>query len=162
MFNRRRVSGVLRAPLPLLAQEDPVPCTPSVPLRTPCKPSDIKSSHLLVGVVHVEQREVVAVDVREPRLGLIRRLLHVARAHEHVGHREHRRHGEHLVGALKGGGHREHLAQLRVQRELRHQPACLRQVAVVVCKATPKKRETRGGVRARDKEGARRGFYGQV
>ena len=37
---------------------------------------------LLEGVVHVEQRQVVAVDVSEPQLGLVSLLLHLVGPHE--------------------------------------------------------------------------------
>lgn len=40
---------------------------------------------LLVGVVGVEQGEVVAVDVGELRLGFVRCLLRFFRPHEHLG-----------------------------------------------------------------------------
>lgn len=44
---------------------------------------------LLVGVVHVEQGEVVSVDVGKAGLGLVRRLHRLARPREDVGNRQH-------------------------------------------------------------------------
>mmetsp|Transcript_5353 Transcript_5353/g.18121 ORF Transcript_5353/g.18121 Transcript_5353/m.18121 type:complete len:398 (-) Transcript_5353:100-1293(-) len=87
---------------------------------------------VLPGVVHVEQGEVVPVHVVEARLGVVRRLLGLARAHEGVRPREHGHDGEHLVGAAQLGAVQEHLGHLRVHGELGHHGAELREVAVVV------------------------------
>jgi hypothetical protein len=51
----------------------------------------------LPGVVGVQQREVVAVDVREARFGLVRRALRLLGPHEDVGRGKHRDDGEDLV-----------------------------------------------------------------
>ena len=76
--------------------------------------------HLFVGVVGVEQRDVVAVRVCELRLGLVRRLGRLLGPHVHVGRRQHGRYGQGLVAAAELGGRHQHLGQLGVQRELRH------------------------------------------
>lgn len=65
-------------------------------------------------------------------LGLAAYLLLLPWAHEDVRDGKHGRDGQHLVGALEGRGHCQHLGQLWVQRELRHQASGRRQVAVVV------------------------------
>lgn len=46
-------------------------------------------AHLLVRVVHVEQREVIAVDVGKAGLGLVGGARRLARPHEYHGHRQH-------------------------------------------------------------------------
>mmetsp|Transcript_42442 Transcript_42442/g.117469 ORF Transcript_42442/g.117469 Transcript_42442/m.117469 type:complete len:343 (-) Transcript_42442:655-1683(-) len=75
---------------------------------------------VLPRMVHVEQRQVVAVDVLEARLGLVRSARRLARPHERVGRVEHGRQREHLVGARELRRVEEHLGQLRVERELGH------------------------------------------
>ena len=49
---------------------------------------------LFVGVIHIEQCQVVAVDVSKPHLGLVGLLLGLVGSHEDLRHwREHVRHG---------------------------------------------------------------------
>ncbi len=57
----------------------------------------------LVGVIHVEQRQVVAVRMRELGLRSIRLLLLRVGAHKDVGHRKHGCDGQDLVRALNSG-----------------------------------------------------------
>ena len=51
-------------------------------LPKPWWPSSLYQLHLLVRMVHIEQREVVAVNVRKPGLGLVCCLGRLARPRE--------------------------------------------------------------------------------
>ena len=90
---------------------------------------------LLEGVVHVQEGEVVPVDVSESHLRIIRRLLLLARALEDLRGGEQRGDAEDFVGAVALRAVDQHLGQLRVQRELRHDGAELCEVALVVQRA---------------------------
>eukprot|EP00754_Rhynchopus_humris_P006658 Rhum_TRINITY_DN13182_c1_g1::Rhum_TRINITY_DN13182_c1_g1_i1::g.57091::m.57091 len=85
-----------------------------------------------VRVVSVEERQVVAVLVVELRLRRVGLLLSLAGADEDDGHAEQGGDGAHLVRAaeLLSAGN-EHLRHLRVEREVGHQLALRRQVALV-------------------------------
>jgi len=52
----------------------------------------------------LELQQGRAINMRKPRLGLIRGLRSLPRPHEHVGHRQHGRDGQDLVGAPARGG----------------------------------------------------------
>jgi hypothetical protein len=66
---------------------------------------------LLVGMVHVKQREVVAVNVRKPCLGLIRRLLRLSRPQEAIGDCSGGGGARAEQRAESLGGHRGHTGQ---------------------------------------------------
>ena len=83
-------------------------------------------------MINVEEGQVVAVDVSEPKLGVVGRLLGLVGPDEALRHREHGGDGEDLVGAVVFAGRDQHLGQLRIQRELGHDGAELSQVSVVV------------------------------
>ena len=83
-------------------------------------------------MVDVEKREVVAVDVREPQLGVVGSLLGLVRPHEALRHRQHRGDRQDLVGAVVLARRDQHFGQLRVERKLGHNGTQLGQVAVVV------------------------------
>ena len=63
-------------------------------------------------MVDVEEREVVSVDVGEPQLGVVRRLLGLVGPHEALRHRQHRRDGQDLVGTVVLARGDQHLGEL--------------------------------------------------
>ena len=71
---------------------------------------------------------MVAARVRELRLGLVGLLALAVGAQVRVRHREHGRDRQDLVGALELGRDDEHLGELRLEREGRHEVAERRQV----------------------------------
>ena len=78
---------------------------------------------------------MVSVGVGELRLGLVRLLGGVLWSHEDRRDAQHGHDAHDLVGALELRAREEHLAMLGRQRELRHPPAQLGQVALVVERA---------------------------
>ena len=86
----------------------------------------------LVGVVGVQQRQVVAVLVRKQLLHLVGALARVVGPHPDLRHRQQRRDGQDLVGAVELGRRDEHDGEGRVERELGREAAQRRQLAVVV------------------------------
>ena len=63
-------------------------------------------------MVDVEEREVVSVNVGEPQLGVVGRLLGLVGPHEALRHRQHRSDGEDLVGAVVLARGDQHLGEL--------------------------------------------------
>ena len=68
-------------------------------------------------MVDVEEREVVPVDVGEPQLGVVGRLLGLVGAHEALRHRQHRRDRQDLIRAVVLARRDQHLGQLQIMEK---------------------------------------------
>mmetsp|Transcript_404 Transcript_404/g.740 ORF Transcript_404/g.740 Transcript_404/m.740 type:complete len:259 (-) Transcript_404:1488-2264(-) len=90
---------------------------------------------VLPRMIHVKQRQMIAVHMLEPPLGLVSRALRLSRPHERIWGIEHGNDREDLVRACQLRGVQQHLRELWIQRELGHHRSEFCQFAVVVERA---------------------------
>jgi len=87
---------------------------------------------VLPGIVHTQERQMIALVLVEAGLALIRLLGPLLRPIIDILHGQHGHDGEHLVRTPQMTRHDQRLGQLRLQRELGHPSAQLGQKTLVV------------------------------
>mmetsp|Transcript_15659 Transcript_15659/g.29714 ORF Transcript_15659/g.29714 Transcript_15659/m.29714 type:complete len:227 (+) Transcript_15659:508-1188(+) len=87
---------------------------------------------LLVCVVHIQQCQVVSVNMGKSVFSLVRRLASIWRSHENTRNRKHRCNAEGLIGTVVLRRHEENLGQLWIKRELAHSRPFISEVTIVV------------------------------